>query len=281
MEITPATFEAVDRFNESLATTSRRMSVRGCHGLLPHSDINFPITVIDDTISIQVYSLEAVSRSGILFQINGDFISLKQPHACGRECYVVVYTDGDVEQDINDVPFAKPRFQYDYSQLEDISSDCLPIAKLSLSGEFWNIQELYIPPCMTVGSHPELFKIVQESVTHTKSILGKYSGNIEVANLMTIKMLCIELESYDGSETPKEFYVLLRKIAVALSSSIGNNVTLPDIPQFNNDDILLSISVMTNYLVAVDTSAVVPEPMPAPQRTKPTFEGVVWDAETR
>ena len=280
MEITPATFEAVDRFNESLASISRRMAVLSCHGLLPHSDINFPITVIDNTISVQVYSLEAVSRSGILFQIAGDSISLKHPHASGRECYVVVHTDGEVEQEINDVPFAKPKFSYDYCQLQEIGSDCIPIAKLILNNGLWNVQELYIPPCMTVGAHPELFKIVQNSITTLRSILTKFAAQIDQSRTLIIKTLFVELESYDGSETPKEFYVLLKKIAMGLSSSLNNTVNMPEVPSFNNDDILLSISVLTDYFTALDATSVVEAPKPK-LKPQPKFEGVVWDAETR
>lgn len=280
MEITPATFEAVDRFNETLATTSRRMSVKGCHGLLPCSDINFPITVIEDSISVQVYSLEAVSRSGILFQISGDFISLKQPHASGRECYVVVHTDGDVEQEINDVPYAKPRFEYDYSQLEDIGSDSIPIAKLFLYNNTWKVQELYIPPCMTVGAHPELFKIVQKCDALLKSIILKYANRIDTATLLTIRLLSVELDSYDGSETPKDFYVLMNKIVTALSSLSVTNANTPEPKPFNNDDILIPLTPLVDYVVSVDSSAVESAPKPE-SKPKPKFEGPVWDAETR
>ncbi len=281
MEITPATFEAVDRFNESLASISRRMSVMGCHGLLHDSPINFPITVIDGNISVQVYSLEAVSRSGILFQISGESISLKQPHASGRECYVVVHTDGEIEQEVNDVPYAKPRFLYDYSRLDDIGPDSIPIAKLILLNDTWNVQELYIPPCMTVGSHPELLKIVNNSKALLDSILSKYVDKIDSARLLQIRMLSVELDTYNGYETPKELYVLLRKIVVAIDTSINSGISMPEIPAFNNDDILLSISIITDYLETIDTSAIIHEVKPEQKRQVPKYEGAVYDAETR
>lgn len=282
MEITPATFEAVDCFSEALATTSRRMAVRGCHGLLPHSDINFPITVVDDMISIQVYSLEAVSRSGRLFQISGDFLNLKQPHASGRECYVVVHSDGFVEQEINEVPYAKPRFAYDYCQLEEVGPDSIPIAKLFLKNGFWNVQELYIPPCMVVGAHPELLKIVQKSSLLLRSVISKNASRIDAATLLTLRMLAVELDTYDGNESPKEFYVLLNKIVTSLSSvhAIAANATSPSLVQFNNDDILLSMSPLVDFLSVVESSAV--EPTPKPEvKPKPKFEGEVWDVEIR
>ena len=281
MEITPATFEAVDRYNETLAATSRRMSVRACHGLLPHSDINFPITVIEDSIAVQVYSLEAVSRSGILFQIAGDSISLRQPHACGRECYVVVHSDGDVEQEINDVPYSKPRFEYDYSQLDDIGPDSIPIAKLFLNNNSWNVQELYIPPCMSVGAHPELFKIVQKCDALLNSIILKYSNKSDVATLLSLRLLSVELHSYDGSESPKDFFVLLNKIVVALSSLSPSSANPSEQKPFNNDDILLAISPLVDYLVSVESSALDPTPKPEVKPKRPMFEGPVWDAETR
>lgn len=280
MEITPATFEAVDRFNESLAATSRRMIVRSSHGLLPLSDINIPITVSDDLITIQVYSLEAVSRSGLLFQLSGESISLKQPHASGRECYLVVHSDGDIEQLVNDVPFAKPRYAYDYCQLHDIGLDSIPIAKLFLNNGSWSVQELYIPPCMSIGAHPELFKIVRKCAALLNSIIAKFSTRFDTNALLAIKLLVVELNAYDGSESPKDFYVILNKLTTIVATlSLTTSVPI-DIPPFNNDDILLSISPLVDFLISVESFVVEPDPKPE-VKIKPKFDGIVWDAETR
>lgn len=280
MEITPATFEAVDRYNGAMDSISRKLSVVGSHGILPNTDMNFHIAVTKDFITVQINSFQAVSRSGSLFQISGDSISLKQPYACGRECYIVVHYDGEVEQEINDVPYAKPRFDYVFCQLEDVGDENVPIAKLFQNHDTWNVKELYIPPCTVVSAHPELMKLVKDTYSTVSSIIDKFSDRMDKSSLMALRLLAVELGSYDGMESPKSYYIILNKLAVLLSMNVPE-VELPDIPAFNNDDVLLSISVLVNYLHSVDSSAEVPVAKPETPRFTPPQDVIIWDAETR
>ena len=282
MEITPGTFEAVDRYNESMVESARKLAVIGSYGLMPSSDKNFHTTIIDGMVSVQVYFLEAVTRSGRLFQISGDAISLKQPHARGRECYVVVHADGDIEQEINNVVFSKPRFAYDYCSLDEIGVDSLPIAKLTMDSGIWHMQELYIPPCVSVGAHPELMSIVTNSDKMLKTIISKLENRQANLDLQYLRLLSIELEDYDGSESPKTFCLLLKKIVSLLYALNIKGVSLPDraeIVPFNNDDVLLCVSKMIVYMRDFENavSAIVEE--------KPTAvkheDKVIWDITLR
>lgn len=281
MEITPATFTAVDGFNDSMDTIGRRMSVVGRHGILPGSLKKIDVSKTTDSFSVQVNSLEAVSRSGSLFQIAGDSISLQWPHASGRECYIVVHKDGDEEQEINDVPYAKPRFDYVYCQLEDIGPHCIALAKLYLNHETWNVQELYVPPCMTVDADPELFKIVTRCIAVVHSIMNKEVDKASTASQnLLLRVLALELESYNGSESPKDFVLLLRKIATLLAYH-HDDIKMPDLPTFNNDDILRSLDPLTEFLSNVDSMSQTVIEKPVSKHPNPSPIVDYYDAETR
>ena len=130
MEITPAIFEAQDQYHDSVVAATRRLVVAHGYGLVPGAELNVTTSIVDEVLSLQVFALEAVSKSGGLLQIAGDSMSRKQPHAKGRACFVVVHPDGEVEQEVNQVLYSKPRYAYDFCTLDEMDDDSFPIAKL-------------------------------------------------------------------------------------------------------------------------------------------------------
>lgn len=275
MEITPAIFEAQDQYHDSMVAATRRLVVAHGYGLVPGAELNVTTSIVDEVLSLQVFALEAVSKSGGLLQIAGDSMSRKQPHAKGRACFVVVHPDGEVEQEVNQVLYSKPRYAYDFCTLDEMDDDSFPIAKLVQEFDSWKVQELYIPPCMTVGAHAELFRMQQQTSQMVHEIAGIMKDRHVTMNYTVLDMLLMDWDELDGTETPKEYYLLLKKTAWFLSAQDVAHLTLPKlppIPPFNNNDILESVSVEVQYLSDYRQAVNVEE---EPEKVEPEEEDVI------
>lgn len=257
MEITPETFDTVDKYHESMVEAVRKLTVSRCYGIIPGTAMNVTTTIVDGMVTIQIHSLQAVSRSGQLFHIVGDSLSRQLPHAKGRECYIVVHLDGEVEQEVNGVLYTKPRYAYDYCSLEEIDQDCLPVAKLCLDNDSWKVQDVFVPPCMVLNAHPELMHIMNESKEKVHSIVHQLVNKHQPGDILPLRLLLIELDDLCGTEIPKDFYLLLKKIAWTLSSIRLHGVQLPEPAEFcpfDNNDILKCLSGVFAYLGSYETA---------------------------
>lgn len=271
MEITPETFETLDKYHESMVEAVRKLTVSRCYGIIPGTTMKVTTTIVDGMVTIQIHSLEAVSQSGHLFHIVGDSLSRQLPHAKGRECYIVVYQDGDVEQEVNGVLYSKPRYAYDFCSLEEIDLECLPVAKLCLDNDNWKVQDIYIPPCMVLNAHPELMHIMDNSREKVHSIVHQLVNKHQSGDILPLRLLLIELDDLCGTEIPKDFYLLLKKISWSLSSLKLVGVQLPEPAEFqgfNNNDILKCIYSVLAYLSNFE-SAINAIHEPAPKREEP------------
>lgn len=271
MEITPETFDTLDKYHESMVEAARRLTVARCYGIIPGTTMNVTTTIADGMVTVQIHSLEAVSQSGQLFHIVGDSFSRQLPHAKGRECYIVVHQDGEVEQEVNGTLYAKARYAYDYCSLEEIDSGCLPVSKLCLENDNWKVQELYIPPCMVLNSHPELMHIMNKCREKVHTIVHLLTNKYQPGDILPLRLLLIELDDLCGTEIPKDFCLLLKKIAWALSSLKLSGVHLPEpasIVPFNHNDILICIMGIYTYLGDFETAISVTHE-PTPQKSEP------------
>ena len=256
MEITPETFDTLDKYHEYMAKAARQVSVARCYGIIPGTDMNVTTTIADGMVTGQVRSLGAVSQSGQLFHIAGDAFPLRLPHAKGRECYIVVHQEGEMEQEVNGTLYSKAKYAYAYCSLEEIDAGCIPVAKLCLENDNWKVQERYIPPCIALNSHPELMHIMNECRDKVHSIVNLLTGKYQPGDILPLRLLLIELDDLCGTEIPKDFCLLLKKIAWALSSLKLSGVHLPEpttVPPFNPNDILICILGIYTYLGDYET----------------------------
>lgn len=251
MEITPDIFEAQDQYNETMADSARRLSSLSVYGLLPETEISITMTVVNDSVSLQVHALEAVVRSGQLIKVSGDSFSRSLPHAKGNSCYVVVHRDGNVEQEVNGILYSKPRFAYDYCTLDEINKDCMPLAKLCMEQNTWRVQDLYIPPCFTLNSHPWMIQNLAAIKKEIHSIVDALENKHKVSSLENLHLLMLELDDFNGDESPKQLYLLIKKISWLLSRISIPEIKFPELQpflQYNNYDFLLCAKPLNEYL---------------------------------
>jgi len=277
MEITPITFEAQDQYHDSMVEATRKLVVAHGYGLVPGAELNVTTTIVDGIMSLQVLSLEAVSKSGMLMQIAGDSMSRKQPHAKGRVCFIVVHPDGEVEQEVNQVLYSKPRYAYDYCTEDEMDDDSFPIAKLVQESDVWKVQEQYIPPCMTIGAHSELHHMQSFAHQLVQEIDEIIKDRYKTVDSSLLSMLMIDWNGLDSMDTPKQFYLLLRKTVWFLSTMSISEVTMPKIPEiptFKDIDILESVDVLVRGLSDFKHALSVKEPEKPKQEVK---EEIIYD----
>ena len=277
MEVTPDIFEAQDRYNEAMTDSARQIAVLGNYGLLPDTEMSITTSIVEDAVSLKVHALEAVTSAGRLLQVDGDSFSRNLPHAKGQSCYIVVRRDRDVEQMVNGVVYAKPSFAYDYCTLDEIGKDCLPLSKLYMVEDLWKVQELYIPPCLSLNAHPWLMQCLAICTTALHRILDAIENKHKITGTEQLHLLLLELDEFTGEESPRQFYLLLKKAAWMLSTKHIEGIILPSLPpflKFNNNDFLLSaekvIDYIQSYLEIVTTEA-------EPQKEEPKVDYIVYD----
>lgn len=277
MEVTPDIFEAQDRFNEAMTDSARRLSVTSSYGLLPDAEMNITTIILDEAVSLKVHALEAVTRSGRLLRVDGDSFSRSLPHAKGKSCYIVVRRDGDVEQEVNGVVYAKPRFAYDYCTIDEIGRECLPVAKLYMELDMWKVQELYVPPCLTLNAHPWLMQCMAKCKELVHRIAETLETKHGLGNCELLHWEMLELDDYSGNESPRQFYLVLKRVAWFLSTRRIEGVTVPQLGPFHpfdNNDFLLCASMVIDYIEAFH-DAVTAEA--APPKEEPKEDFIVYD----
>lgn len=283
MEITPAVFQAVDDYNETIAECNRRIALSQSYGLLTGSDINYQTTISDDTVHIQVQLFEAVSKSGQLIRIANEEINVTIPRAKGRECYLIVHLDDYEDREINGIPFSMARFAFSFSSLDEIDHSCVAISKMLLENGRWQVQNQYIPPCFIVGAHPNFVRLIDDCRILVESVREKLSSKIEQSSSALLSMLCIDFLNLDASDHPKQFHRLLYLIVHAISILLPVSDKYPSPPtftSFNNDDVLRCVMPFVDYLHAIDNALAIIEPDPV-KPTKPRIEPhvEVWDGK--
>lgn len=282
MEITPATFEAADNFWESSDIGLRRLIALRSYGIVPDVPANVNLVLSEETVTVYIHSLEGITRSGRLFQIEEDKNTIYQPKDKGMECYLTLHIDDVLEQKVNGLTYCMPHYAYHFCTLAEIDADCLPFAKLVRTSEAWKIQEMYIPPCVTVGSDSRLAGIVSESRENIEALDQSLKKHISGSDAAILRLLCMESENFRMTEPPYEYYLLLNKIATLLSTISISVHGLPHYPEnirFEENDMLKSINPLIQYIrdynQAVSSNVPVEEEKPV-KPEEPAVE--IWDA---
>ena len=251
MEITPSTFEEQDHYHVLQAEMTRKLIAQQRYGLIKETDYNITRSIEDQKLVIQVNSLEAITKNGELLQIDGDSLSRELPNYKGQACFFVVYHKGEREQEVNQVLYTKPSYEYAYCTLDEIGEDSFPIVKLIQESDVWKVQKRYIPPCMTIGCHFELTQMQRHSIQIVHEIAEILKNKNISSELVLLEMLLKDWDVMDEMAAPKDLYQLLKKTTWLLSRWNVPDVTLPNmplIPQFNNNDIYDSIGVFVQHL---------------------------------
>lgn len=280
MEITPSVFEETDQYHEELNRMVCRLQSSRYYGLLPGSSLKTQITLEPDTINIKVEGLLAVAKNGVVMTVLEDTFPIPKSDANGTECYIAVCQDGVSSQEMNSIDYVRPRYIYMACSLQELDSDerCVPIAKLTRDAAGWKVCPHYIPACVAVKGCQELTDMLNASKLQVQNIAKSIKEKYPKQELLTLRLLFVELEGYTGIESPAEYYLLMKKIVTVLSSLHLSETRIPEqikfLP-FNNNDIYACFErihvYLTHYKEAL--SVVIEQPQPEEEDIE------VWDAD--
>ena len=246
MLITPSTFEAADKFEIAMHHIGRQIVTHRLFGVLPTGNMNISTSLNDNIISVKINELEAVNRAGESICIKNDSVTLKLPNLQNSQCYVALYREGVVEQELNGILFNKDAYNYEICALDNIDAYKFPIVKLVQSDANWEVLQEYIPPILSLNTHSYMMRHLSNTQALVREILEQLAIKYPSLKIQTLKTCAIELNDYYGAESPEEYHHLLHKIVSILSWS---NLFPIEQPQpsnllFNQNDILNSILLL-------------------------------------
>ena len=268
MEITPSTFEETDRYWETANHNIRKLATLRSFGLTPWTSKNICVTFSDGQVNVKVIQMEVVTHSGVLMRIADSSISIKEPHDKGSECYIVVSSDHEIEQQINNTTYLIPGYTYDFRTLGEIKDCEIPFAKLIREHDVWRIQELYIPPCTTINADPELIHFVDGLTARINSVCQLLEKMIDPNISLLLKILKARLLDLDMSTPPLELYKLLSDMVLSISEVNIGGRGLPKFEKtttFNPNDILKCLQPMIQY-IEVYENVLKTTPTPEPEK---------------
>lgn len=252
MEITPAVFEAVDRYNAAIAYTAYRAASFERYGLFPSNSGNSIISTINgNQLHITAPPLMALTKTGRLIITDAIEKIFTLPAPNETTLYITIIEDGEDNPIINDILYSTPNYRFDCCEFSDLNPDSLAIAKIHTENGHWAADKNYIPPSTTLYSSKRLQNAVPEILEDCNDILSSLTEKGYLDPTTLLNLLISELSVFDGSESPKSLWILIYKITAFLSSLdlvLEDVPSLPQMQKFNNDDIYLCLHNLCEYI---------------------------------
>lgn len=274
MEITPVVFEESDRYHQAMAAVARRLVSSRHFGLLPQAPFQVdPSSEEGGTTTVTLRHLEAVTPAGDHLWVDGaDTTTIPIPNTIGAVCYITIRREGSLEQETNGIPYERPRHVYDACALEHIGPDSLPIVKLVRNASRWNIQNHYLPPLAAMSANEEMTHLLRDCVSTASAVVQTLAEHHPSLDTLWLQSAAYDLRLLTVDDTPHDLYRMLARLVHGLKL-----LNLPEtaeclgaeLPRFNNNDILDSITPLQVALVASETALkAAPKPEKKPE-TKP------------
>jgi len=271
-EITPETFIQADNYIYAQHNLIRKIINRRYYGLLPVNDETIPAFSVkaelrNKEIYFEKLICHGITKEGYLIEFNGEqpYSAMKDrlfiPDASSGTYYVVVRIKPfeltliePVENE--ETPFAQPVYEFDVKELSGIEENELPVLKIKANNRYAQIDQDYIPPCMSVLSHEKLLKyyrdikqITTDILTFLKAKKAQFPGLIFPATI-----LFFDLEQFSLSEPPYFLIQLLKKtvktFGLFLSDFLSFDEAFLSAP-YNHDDIAETLRLLATCLEEV------------------------------
>ena len=256
MEITPATFDAADKYQLAMHHIGRQLASHRYYGVLPFGTTNITTALNDNIVTLQINTLLAVGQEGQTIHISNDSVTLHLPTIQQDQCFITIRQDGYVELETNGISFDANNFAYEITTLDNIDSHRLAIAKLTKQNLIWQVQKKYVPPIVSLNAHSYMMELLTLSQQNLNNIVQQLPVKHPNTNVTDLKICALELNDFSGPESPEEYHHLLHKAATILSWTHlpeSENLPIADLPRFNQNDILNSITPLCMFLSEFST----------------------------
>ena len=258
-EITPETFIQADNYICAQQNLIRKLINRQYYGLLPVGDAATPSLIIDAKLKgpdvvIERLGCQGITKGGhlISFEENQLPALLRQKRLSvatlkSPVCYVVLRVKS-FEQvliqpiDNPETPLALPAYELDIKDLANIRENELPFLKIVHKDQNPVIDWNYIPPSMSIRSHPRLmehFRNVKLLMNEILSLIFSKKSQL-VQLIYPVSSLIFDLEQLSLNEPPYYLIQLLRKIVKTTGIYLTSVQKFPEAimkAPYNHDDI--------------------------------------------
>ena len=267
-EITPETFIQADNYICSQQNLIRRLIANQYYGLLPQPDAGNTSLLMEARISsndilIDELKCLGITNAGYLIDFDNSLLGetykdhLTIPDYGSGNYYVVLrvkpFEPSLIEPVENEeAPLARPEYEINVKELGRISDDELPVMKIK-AGSYPEIDDDYIPPCMSITSSDKLmdgFRNIKDIITEINTQINLKKDQYK-ASIYHLHILTLELKIFPLTEPPVSLFRLIKKFVKTYIFFIPEIrvLTEPDfLSEYNHNDISIILKLLLQYL---------------------------------
>lgn len=248
MRLTDTLLRKSDELTLEMVGRCLRLAVNGCWGILPKEHFEVSLGIQQEDIDIYELRCVGLTKSGFLIDIELDGTSptgIIIPDATDTDALLlyarVLPGDWkDAGEDLEEPPIG---FELIPANYQVNNPHVLPIARLVKSDEGWEQDTGFIPPLLSVNSHPRMMELLERYVDILKAT------DIEARRQLTseghvaisifwpvVRQLLITMDKERDGMTPKQFLGHVQKYVSAFvcATEIDPNLQLGNAELYYN-----------------------------------------------
>lgn len=256
MELTAATFLNM----EERLDMRQRLALRAAlgnqrMGLLPDAEFRCQGMFVKNKLEISRLRCLAVLPSGAIIDAD-EPVTVPIPMLYGNEYYLAIgIGSGQIEFEKEDVPFARPQYEYTILSLEQMQqSDVFPLMRFNVKDGVFTIDESFIPAHLLLSSDAR-YKSYLDSYTEAIAALAQHANLAEGDGKRMLMRYHFLLKGYHLQQSLYEFVQLTEEIAQAIDYFIvaPNSDNRMEIPMPEPRDMQKWLEWFQSYLSAASS----------------------------
>lgn len=249
MELTAETFISLDRTFDLRQQVAMRLAAGGMRaGRIPYAEFCNKGVFVRNSFQMDRFRCTALLPSGKILDID-EPMSIKIPMLYGNLYYLTVGPGtGITEFEYEGVPFIRPEHTYAIQTAEELAeADRLPVVRFSVTDGVFNLDENYIPPCLSLESEPRFADYLTDYTVWMEKLATH--ANLEEGEGKRLFMRYLFLLKGYHLQNPLQDFILFTQ---EMAQAIDYYVMTPhnghrDIPQPAWHDIQRWLEWLKNY----------------------------------
>lgn len=256
MELNAATFLNLEERLDMRQRLALRAAL-GSHrmGLIPDAEFQCQGMFVKNKLEISHLRCLAVLPSGRIIDAN-EPVTVPIPMLYGDEYYLTIgIGEGQIEFEKEDVPFARPQYEYAILSLEQMQqADVFPLMRFNVTEGVFSIDESFIPAQLLLSSDPR-YKSYIDTYTDALAALMQHTNLAEGDGKRMLMRYHFLFKSYHLQQSVYEFVQLTEEVAQAIDYFIVTpNTEQPmPIPQPQPCDLQKWFEWFKGYLAAASS----------------------------
>lgn len=246
MELLPETFIHLENQLAEYRQMLRKVQSSKQFGLIPDLPFKASTAVNGDTLTLGGLECHALlQKGGLVDVIRDEELELSIPSNADQFYLAIGIDDKEREYQLDDVPFVAPEYHFGLCSLEALPGK-MPIAKVVREEGSWKVQDDYILPVVSMESSTVMTEMAKAMTQLARQITAEEKF-IRLRNHDLMQMLIEEMDCIDGSQGPKDFVVLVRRLARLLAYTVFDSPMV--FVDYNPYDIQLFLNNMCAFLI--------------------------------